>query len=84
MEVLEITEKRHSQEETDKLKSLELVDLLGHNGYGLSKADIVLIYSLYNDLREFYNIYMKSVQYAINNNYKYSYKPHWFLKKILG
>lgn len=48
--------------------------------HSLSKADIILIFTVYGSLDKFYSKYMRYVKGCIDLNYSYCQPPHYFLK----
>lgn len=68
--------------------NLTVVDLLNipngeYFGY-LSKADLILIFTVYGDLNKFLNSYKEHVQKMIGAyNYTVIENPHYFLKKVI-
>ena len=50
----------------------------------LSRADIILVYTFFTDLKEFLRKYQTDAEEGRRNNgYKYCYKPHFYLKNLI-
>lgn len=83
------SEARYYQLPIEEALNLNVIDLFkdNHNDKRLiSRADIILIYTLYNnDLNDFLEQY-KSHVLILNKDrgYKFVPKPHYYLKDILG
>ena len=80
---------RQHQIKVEDAKNLRLIDLFideYNNEKQLSRADLILIYTLYdNGLEEFLNDYWDYVDHEIETKgYKVVNKPHYFLKSIIG
>ena len=85
-----VIEPRAHQITVEDARDLRPIDLLndedaqGHRL--LSRADLILIYTLYpNGLNEFLEDYLQYVEEEVKTKkYKVVNKPHYFLKKIIG
>lgn len=50
----------------------------------LSRADIILVYTFFNDLKDFLRKYQEDAEEGRNRHgYKYCYKPHFYLKNLI-
>lgn len=50
----------------------------------LSRADIILVYTFFTDLKEFLRKYQEDAEEGRKNyGYKYCYKPHFYLKNLI-
>ena len=82
---------RHHQIETERARELKVTDLLKEyegtpqaERIALSKADIILIYGLYeNGVKEFFKLYKEYVEECSGKRYKACDKPHWYLKRSI-
>lgn len=80
---------RQHQIKIEDAKNLRLIDLFideYNNEKQLSRADLILIYTLYdNGLEDFLNDYWDYVDNEVSTKgYKVVNKPHYFLKSIIG
>jgi hypothetical protein len=85
---LPITPRQH-QIKVEDARNLRLIDLFKDEVNGdkhLSRADLILIYTLYpNGLEEFLDDYLDYVEREVEEKgYKVINKPHYFLKNIIG
>lgn len=82
---------RHHQMEIDQARDLAVTDMLKENSdetpadrIALSKADIILIYAIYQGgLKDFYVQYKSYVEECMKRRWKACDKPHWFLKRAI-
>lgn len=80
---------RQHQIYVEEALNLTVVDLLNMpNGeyFGfLSKADLILIFTVFGDLNSFLKAYKEDVQKIVDTyNYSVVANPHYFLKKVIG
>lgn len=80
---------RNHQIKVEDARNLRLVDLFTEEVNGdkhLSRADLILIYTLYpNGLHEFLDDYLDYVEREVKTKgYKVVNKPHFYLKGIIG
>lgn len=80
---------RNHQIRVEDARNLRLIDLFTeevNSDKHLSRADLILIYTLYpNGLVEFLEEYLKYVEHEVaTKNYKVVNKPHYYLKGIIG
>lgn len=80
---------RPHQIKVEDARRLRLIDLfIDENNHEkqLSRADLILIYTLYdNGLNDFFNDYLDYVENEVDTKgYKVVNKPHFYLKSILG
>lgn len=86
---LDIEPRVHQIKVEDAL-NLRLIDLFtetdGNGHKYLSRADLILIYTLYpNGLEEFLDDYKNYVQSEVETKkYKVVNKPHFYLKNLIG
>ena len=83
-----ITPRNHKIRVEDA-RNLRLIDLFTeevNNDKHLSRADLILIYTLYpNGLVEFLEEYLEYVEHEVETKgYKVVNKPHYYLKGIIG
>lgn len=80
-------ELRNHQIETDRALELQVTDLLKDSDeerIAISKADIILIFSIYEGgIIEFFNLYKKYIMECKQKRWKACDKPHWFLKRSI-
>lgn len=79
---------RHHQIEIDLAVELQVTDLLkdedDENKIAISKADIILIFSIYKGgIIEFFELYKKYVSDCKHRRWRAVDKPHWFLKRSI-
>lgn len=80
---------RNHQIKVEDARNLRLIDLfkdeVNVEKY-LSRADLILIYTLYPDgLEEFLDDYLDYVENEVDTKgYKVVNKPHYYLKSIIG
>ncbi|HSQ87986.1 hypothetical protein [Romboutsia sp.] len=83
-------EPRNHQIRVEDARNLILIDLFmdedGNGGKHLSRADLILIFTLYpTGLNGFLDDYLNYVEEEVKNKgYKVVNKPHYFLKNIIG
>lgn len=80
---------RNHQIRVEDARNLRLIDLFTeevNSDKHLSRADLILIYTLYpNGLVEFLEEYLKYVEHEVaTKSYKVVNKPHYYLKGIIG
>lgn len=80
---------RQHQIKVEEARELRLIDLFideGNHEKQLSRADLILIYSLYEDgLKEFLDDYFDYVEREVDTKgYKVVNKPHFYLKSTVG
>ena len=79
-------ELRHHQVEIDIATELQVTDLLkdkDERGIAISKADLILIFSIYKGgVIEFFEIYKSYVIDCKQKRFRGCDKPHWFLKRL--
>lgn len=80
---------RNHQLRVEDARNLRLIDLFKEEVNGekhLSRADLVLIYTLYpNGLEEFLDEYLDYVEHEVETKkYKVVNKPHYYLKGVIG
>lgn len=80
---------RNHQIRVEDARNLRLIDLFTeevNNDKHLSRADLILIFTLYpNGLVEFLNEYLEYVEHEVRTKgYKVVNKPHYYLKGIIG
>lgn len=86
-----VFEIRHHQLEIDQARGLQVTDLLKEaydespaERVALSKADIILLYAIYQGgLKEFFQLYKEYVNDSIKRGWRACDKPHWFLKRSI-
>lgn len=78
---------RHHQIDIERAMELQVTDLLKDKDdeqIAISKADIILIFSIYKGgMIEFFELYQKYVNECRQKRYKAISKPHWFLKRSI-
>ena len=78
-------ELRHHQiyiERADELKVTDLLKDTDEEGIAISKADLILIFTIYDDgIKEFFKLYKEYVEECKQRRWKVIDKPHWFLKR---
>ena len=76
---------RHHQIEIDRAMELQVTDLLkdtDEEKIAISKADLILIFSIYEGgVIEFFNLYKDYVNDCRQKRWKAVDKPHWFIKR---
>lgn len=83
-------EARYYQVSVEEALGMNIIDLFqdeDNSGHKLiSRADIILIYTLYSGgMEEFLEDYKKYVrQMVTERGYKFVRKPHYYLKNLLG
>lgn len=80
---------RNHQIRVEDARNLRLIDLFTeevNNDKHLSRADLILIFTLYpNGLVEFLDEYLEYVENEVKTKgYKVVNKPHYYLKGIIG
>ena len=80
---------RNHQIRVEDARNLRLIALFTeevNNDKHLSRADLILIYTLYpNGLVEFLEEYLEYVEHEVETKgYKVVNKPHYYLKGIIG
>lgn len=79
-------ELRHHQIEIEIALELQVTDLLKDKddiGIAISKADIILIFSIYKGgMIEFFEIYKNYILDCKQKRFRAVDKPHWFLKRL--
>lgn len=79
-------ELRHHQIEIEIALELQVTDLLKDKddiGIAISKADIILIFSIYKGgIIEFFEIYKNYILDCKQKRFRAVDKPHWFLKRL--
>lgn len=77
---------RNHQLSLEDALEVTITDLLrdqDDKGTSVSKADLILIFALYEGgIKEFYKLYKDYVLAGQKKNYFAIDKPHWFLKKL--
>lgn len=87
--ILDIEPRAHQIKVEDAL-NLRLIDLFtetdGNGHKYLSRADLILIFTLYpNGIEEFLDDYKNYVQSEVETKkYKVVNKPHFYLKNLIG
>ena len=80
-------ELRNHQIETDRALELQVTDLLkdaDEERIAISKADLILIFTIYDDgIKEFFKLYKEYVEECKQRRWKAIDKPHWFLKRSI-
>jgi len=79
---------RHHQVSIERGAELLVTDLLKDENdeeqIAISKADIILIFSIYEGgIIEFFNLYKKYVNDCKEKRWRACDKPHWFLKRSI-
>lgn len=81
---------RHHQIETEIAMELQVTDLLkdtkdnDEQQIAISKADIILIFSIYKGgMIEFFELYKQYVADCKQRRYRVVSKPHWMLKRLI-
>lgn len=80
---------RNHQIRVEDARNLRLIDLFTEEVNGdkhLSRADLILIFTLYpNGLEEFLEDYLDYVENEVETKkYKVVNKPHYYLKGVIG
>ena len=80
---------RNHQIRVEDARNLRLIDLFTeevNSDKHLSRADLILIFTLYpNGLEEFLEEYLEYVEHEVETKgYKVVNKPHYYLKGIIG
>ena len=78
-------ELRHHQiyiERADELKVTDLLKDTDEEGIAISKADLILIFTIYDDgIKEFFRLYKNYIEECKQRRWRAVDKPHWFLKR---
>ena len=86
--IREITQPRPTQITIEEALNLTPIDLLRDEDQAgrklLSRADIILVYTFFDDLKDFLKKYQDDAREGKNQyGYKYCYKPHFYLKNLI-
>ena len=80
-------ELRHHQiyiERADELKVTDLLKDTDEEGIAISKADLILIFTIYDDgIKEFFKLYKKYIEECKQRRWNVIDKPHYFLKRSI-
>lgn len=80
-------EVRHHQILTERADELQVTDLFkdtDEEEIAISKADIILIFTIYEDgIKEFFKLYKSYIEDCKQRRWKAVDKPHWFLKRSI-
>lgn len=72
---------------TDSVLDLKVTELLRDvdvEGTSLSKGDVILVLTIFEDgIKEFYKEYKEYVKQSKFRNWLFCDKPHWFLKRLI-
>lgn len=78
---------RHHQIDIERALELQVTDLLKDKDdeqIAVSKADIILIFSIYEGgIIEFFNLYRKYINDCRQKRFRAVDKPHWMLKRSI-
>ncbi|MGL4850961.1 MAG: hypothetical protein ACRC28_18900 [Clostridium sp.] len=78
---------RHHQIYIEVAENLKVTDLLrdsNEDGIAISKADIILIFTLFEEgVKEYYRLYMQYVRECKDKRFRAVHKPHWHLKQLI-
>lgn len=79
---------RHHQIYIERAMELQVTDLLkdtdDDENIAISKADIILIFSIYRDgIIEFFELYKNYINDCRQKRYRAVDLPHWFLKRSI-
>lgn len=83
----DLIELRHNQiyvRDAEALTIEEMVRDQQRTKYTLSRADIILIFTVYGSLDNFFKKYMDYVSDCSSANYTYCQPPHYYLKYQIG
>ena len=71
-------------EDAVKITIEQMVKEQPKDKHTISRADIILIFTVYGGLDVFYKKYQEYIEDCYRSNYKYCNTPHYFLKYQIG